>query len=126
MTAATAVAINVQRGLLSRMPSKANPAAAKLTAVLRCIAGSPGEILTRKVEWTAHPISAVDPSKMAKAEDTAAMRLGHDDSGHNNPSQERETVAWAIEPFTSCYRPIKSNALGIGTAKVCLGPSNLP
>ena len=61
MTAATAEAINVQRGLLSRMPSKANPDAAKLTAVLRCIAGSPGEILTRKVEWTAHPISAVRP-----------------------------------------------------------------
>ncbi len=82
-----AEAMNVHRGLFSTIPSSAIPAMAKLTAVLRCMGGRLGEILIRNTEWTAHPISTVDPSRMARAPDSAPIRFGHDKLGrrHRGP-----------------------------------------
>ncbi len=73
-----AEAMEIQRDFCSTKPSRAMPAMAKLTAVLRCMAARPGEILIRNSDWTAHPISTVDPSRMARAPQSAPIRLGHD------------------------------------------------
>jgi hypothetical protein len=45
--------------------------------------GKVGEILIKNVEWMAHPISTLDPSKMAKALDIAPIRCGHDHLSQN-------------------------------------------
>src|SRR5580693_4877951 len=107
-----AEAMEIQRDLFSTTPNRAMPAMAKLTAVLRCMAGRLGEILIKKTEWTAHPISTVNPSRMARAPHSAPIRLGHDKLGHDKPGKAVEgVVARAGETLTPSYRPMQNNAL---------------
>jgi len=62
--------------------------------------GRVGEILMRNAEWTAHPISTVDPSKMASAPASAPIRLGQDLGKDKLSGDMEEDVAGANEPLT--------------------------
>ena len=101
-----AEAMEIQRDLFSTIPSRAIPAIAT-TAVLRCIEGRPGETLISKTEWTAHPISTADPSRMARAPQSPPIRLGHDKLGQEVPG----AVAWTGGRSLPSYRPMQNNAL---------------